>query len=246
MLFKVAICDDEEKDIQSILRFLHIYEMQHDIDFEIDIFQDSTKLLREYDSAGKYNILFLDVEMPNINGLELAAHIRNIPDKIVKIIFVSNYPKYMQDSFNVEAFHYFPKPFLWEDFEKLLLRIIKSCTDSQSISFILKEDGADEIIYSENIIAIHSINAKRKRLEIILESKTVEIRGVLSNWEKNLSKDSFFSPCRGYLVNLNHIHYIKDKEIIMNNNEKIPLSRRQERQLREIFSRRLLSINQVR
>lgn len=45
MLFKVAICDDEEKDIQAIQRFLHIYEMQHDIDFEINTFQNSTKLL---------------------------------------------------------------------------------------------------------------------------------------------------------------------------------------------------------
>ena len=45
MLFKVAICDDEEKDIQVIQRFLHIYEMQHDIDFEINTFQNSTKLL---------------------------------------------------------------------------------------------------------------------------------------------------------------------------------------------------------
>ena len=70
MLFKVAICDDEEKDIQAIQRFLHIYEMQHDIDFEINTFQNSTKLLEKYDSAGRYNILFLDVEMPKLSGLE--------------------------------------------------------------------------------------------------------------------------------------------------------------------------------
>lgn len=43
MLFKVAICDDEEKDIQVIQRFLHIYEMQHDIDFEINTFQKQHK-----------------------------------------------------------------------------------------------------------------------------------------------------------------------------------------------------------
>ena len=51
MLFKVAICDDEEKDIQAIQRFLHIYEMQHDIDFEINTFQNSTKLLEKYEKS---------------------------------------------------------------------------------------------------------------------------------------------------------------------------------------------------
>ena len=74
MLFKVAICDDEEKDIQAIQRFLHIYEMQHDIDFEINTFQNSTKLLEKYDSAGRYNILFLDVEMPKLSS---GTHTRN-------------------------------------------------------------------------------------------------------------------------------------------------------------------------
>lgn len=246
MLFKVAICDDEEKDIQVIQRFLHIYEMQHDIDFEINTFQNSTKLLEKYDSAGRYNILFLDVEMPKLSGLEVAAHIREIPDRLAKIVFVSNFPEYMQDSFNVEAFHYFPKPFLFEDFEKLFFRIIKSYRESENASFLLKEDGAEEVIFAENIIAIHSINAKKKRIQIFLEYKTIEAYGVLSEWEKKLNSDSFFCPCRGYLVNLNRIHFIKDNELIMSNNEKIPLSRRQEKELRSIFSKKLLSINQVR
>ena len=152
MLFKVAICDDEEKDIQTIQRFLHIYEMQHDIDFEINTFQNSTKLLEKYDSAGRYNILFLDVEMPKLSGLEVAAHIREIPDRMAKIVFVSNFPEYMQDSFNVEAFHYFPKPFLFEDFEKLLFRIIKSYRESENASFLLKEDGAEEVIFAEKVV----------------------------------------------------------------------------------------------
>ena len=110
----------------------------------------------------------------------------------------------------------------------------------------MKEDGAEEVIFAENIIAIHSINAKKKRIQIFLEYKTIEAYGVLSEWEEKLNSDSFFCPCRGYLVNLNRIHFIKDNELIMSNNEKIPLSRRQEKELRSIFSKKLLSINQVR
>ena len=256
MLFKVAICDDEEKDIQVIQRFLHIYEMQHDIDFEINTFQNSTKLLEKYDSAGRYNILFLDVEMPKLSGLEVAAHIREIPDRLAKIVFVSNFPEYMQDSGSLwqtkglimkeKKSSFTGSLGFFEDFEKLLFRIIKSYRESENASFLLKEDGAEEVIFAENIIAIHSINAKKKRIQIFLEYKTIEAYGVLSEWEKKLNSDSFFCPCRGYLVNLNRIHFIKDKELIMSNNEKIPLSRRQEKELRSIFSKKLLSINQVR
>ena len=246
MLFKVAICDDEEKEIQAIQRFLHIYEMQHDIDFDISTFQSSALLLEEYNACGKYNILFLDVEMPDINGLELARRIRNIPDKMAKIVFVSNYPEYMQDSFNVEAFQYFPKPLTFEKFEILMQRIVRAYTESEKASFILKENDSDEIVYVENIVSIETLNSKRKQLRITLNDKVVDTTGILSEWEKKLENLSFFSPCRSFLVNLNNIHYIKDKELVMNNQDRIPLSRRQEKKLREIFSKRLLTINQIR
>jgi len=58
------------------------------------------------------------------------------------------------------------------------------------------------------------------------------------NGRKNLNSDSFFCPCRGCLVNLNRIHFIKDNELIMSNNEKIPLSRRQEKMNFGVFSQR--------
>ena len=119
MLFKVAICDDEEKDIQAIQRFLHIYEMQHDIDFEINTFQNSTKLLEKYDSAGRYNILFLDVEMPKLSGLEVAAHIREIPDRMAKIVFVSNL---MWRLFTIFQNHFFLK--ILKNYYSALLNLI--------------------------------------------------------------------------------------------------------------------------
>lgn len=81
-------------------------------------------------------------------------------------------------------FTIFQNPFLFEDFEKLLFRIIKSYRESENASFLLKEDGAEEVIFAENIIAIHSINAKKKRIQIFLEYKTIEAYGVLSEGKK--------------------------------------------------------------
>ena len=107
---------------------------------------------------------------------------------------------------------------------------------------IKKEQPGSEIIFIGTNRGLENDLVPRAGYKL----KTIEAYGVLSEWEKKLNSDSFFCPCRGYLVNLNRIHFIKDNELIMSNNEKIPLSRRQEKELRSIFSKKLLSINQVR
>lgn len=246
MIFKVAICDDDKKDIQTIKQFLNTYEINYDIDFEISVFTDSRILLHTYNTSGKFHILFLDVEMPGMNGLELAKSIRNIPDKLVKIIFVSNYPEYMQDSFNVQAFQYFPKPLQYEKFQELMQRIITDYKESAVTKLLIKEDGAEELVYIEDIISIESTNSKKKQLCITLKDKKVTVQGILSDWNNMLGEYSFLSPCRGFLINLNHIHYIKEDDLIMSNNESIPMSRRQEKEIRKQFSKQLLNINQKR
>lgn len=246
MIFKVAVCDDDKKDVQKIKKFLHSYEMEYNIDFDISVFLSSKLLLEQYREPGTYHILFLDVEMPDTNGLELARQIRNLPDKLVKIIFVSNYPEYMQDSFNVQAFQYFPKPLQYEKFKELMHSIQKDFEDSQITKLLIEEDGVEELVYVDDIILIQSGNAKKKQLLVTLAKHTVETHGLLTDWERDLQQYAFISPCRGYLVNLNHIHYIKNNELILSNNLTVPLSRRREKEIRDLFSKRLLTINQIR
>ena len=110
MKFNIAICDDEQNASTHLVELLRVLEVQHDYGFSITVYNSSKQLLDTYQTPHKYDILFLDVEMPELSGLELARIIRNLPDSAVKIIFTSNYPQYMQDSFNVSAFQYLQKP----------------------------------------------------------------------------------------------------------------------------------------
>jgi len=246
MIFKVAICDDEEKDILTIRDFLRSYEMEYDVDFEINTFLNGTSLLNQYQQPGTYHILFLDVEMPQMNGLELATQIRNLGNKNVAIVFVSNYPEYMQDSFNVQAYQYLPKPLNYEVFKKLMKRIQKDYEESHITKLLVSEDGKEELIYADDILVIKTLDGKRKQLEFILTKKTIEAKGAITEWEDSLSELFFISPCRGYLVNLNHVHYLEEEFLIMDNEMKIPLSRRKEKEIRNLFTKRLLRINNHR
>ena len=245
MIFKVAICDDDKQDIEIIKKYLNDYSFQQDIDFEIYIFSNSELFLSQYTEPNTFHILFLDVEMPRMSGLEVATKIRQLPDKHAKIIFVSNYPEYMQDSFNVQAYHYLVKPLKYSTFSDVMGRILTDYQESHITKMLVKDDGQESLVFLNDIIAIESLDSKKKQLKIILSQKEIITTGLINEWEKELNSQNFVSPARGFLVNLLHIHFIEDTSLIMSNNINIPLSRRKEKELRSLFTKRLITIRKI-
>ena len=245
MILKVAICDDDINSINQIYDILLSYEMSHDIDFEIKKYTNSLDLLQEYSHKNKFHIMFIDVEMPKLNGLELAEKIRRIPDNDVKIVFVSDYPEYMQDSFNVNAFNYIPKPF---DKDKCT-QIIKQVTDyykrNNTTKLFVTTDLAEEFINLKDIIRIETANAKKRILRITTSHKSVECSGTISEMDCLLNPYSFIVPSRGNLVNLERIHFLKHNSVIMDNGDEVDLSRRKYESLKERINRNLVFSNNI-
>lgn len=245
MIFDVAICDDEKEDMDIIAGFLSDFQMNNNIDFNISTFDKGKNLLDNYLEHGKFQILFLDVEMPGVSGLEIARYIRKIPDRDVKIVFVSNYPEYMRDSFDVQAFQYLPKPLTYYNFAKVMKNIITDFNESHAVQCIIKSDLSEEVIYSNKIIYVHTIDAYAKRLSITLEDHTVETTGRLTDWEKALRWQNFVIPYRGYLINSAQIHYIMENKLIMNDGSEIPMSRRKEKDIRNMFAKNSINLRRI-
>ncbi len=246
MLFKIAICDDEEKDCTILSEYLRQYEMQYDIDFQINCYANGAELLSAYHSGKTFHVLFLDVEMPGLSGLELAREIRNLPERQVRIIFVSNYPQYMQDSFNVQAFHYLTKPLSYDTFCHLINNIQKDYIHSASTKLLLCSDLTEEFVFIDDIIYIKTSPVQKGYLTFVLKEKSLLVKGYLHYWETELAPYSFLSPYRGILVNLDHIHFFEKGKLLLSNNHSVPLSRRHEQRLREAFSRHVITIHHYR
>ena len=132
MKYNVAVCDDEEKDLRIIHDYFDKLSSERKLDFDIRLFQNSEEMYLQYQRSDAYDIVFLDVEMPGMSGLQLAERIRLLPDRNVAIVFMSNYPEYMKDSFDVHAFQYLTKPVVYEEFMRVVLRIIKENQENQS------------------------------------------------------------------------------------------------------------------
>lgn len=243
MILKIGICDDDESIISTLTAYLERYQFVHNIDFEISSFTDSRQLLKCYNNTpGTFHILFLDVEMPEINGLELANTIREMPDRNVHIVFVSSYPEYMKDSFNVQAFQYLTKPLEEAIFQQEMQRIVKDITDFMPGKLLIPTATEDELIFLDELLYIKSINSKKRLLDFVLKDRRISSLGTIGEYEKKLSSSGFISPSQGYLVHMKYLHFIRKNQVILCNNEKIPLSRRKEALIRSYFNEQLLTL----
>lgn len=243
MTYKIAICDDDLNAILSIHNLLKSLEIRYDMDYEISYFNNPNELLVHCTTSSLFHVVFLDIEMPGMNGLELAHHIRNNIDKQVKIVFVSNYPQYMQDSFPTNPYDYLTKPLQESDMEAIVKRLQKDYEDSHVYRAILHTNGKEEFVNIQDIFYIENETGFQHHLKFALKDRDISCIGNLKDWEKDLEKHHFVSPHRGVLVNLEHIHFINNGVITLTNKKTLPISRRQEQLLKPIFARRIYAIH---
>ncbi len=241
MCFGVAICDDDVKDIFTLHKYLEKFELEYDIDFKIFLFTSGEKLLLQYNSTEDFHIIFLDVEMPGISGIETANTIRSKGDYKTNIIFISNYPEYMQDSFNVQPFYYLQKPLTYSVFCNLMQRIIKLYQNTQTIKYIIQHDQTEEFVNIDDILYIEADKNQKSILHFVLKNREVYTKGILQKLKDELANYGFVITYRGFLVNMKYIHYINKTSVTLTTGAEIPLSRRYDRKIHNLFAKYIIT-----
>ena len=197
---RIAICDDE-KNIRELIA--NKVEKQYP-DAEIIFFQSGEELLLVDKSI---DILFLDIQMSGIDGMETARELRK-KDKSVILVFVTAVEEYVFQAFDVGAFNYIVKPIDDGKFSDVLHRAVDEWS-SQNINekepeeryVLINNSGVhtkvilDEIVYAEVFnrkVVIHKLDGE------------IEYYGKMSDLE-SLAGDSFFRPHRAYLINFKYV-----------------------------------------
>ena len=238
---KVAICDDEEKDLIILKDFIDNYYYHSGYIFEkVSILSPSDPDFIE--NLSSYDLYFLDMEMPDISGLDIAQLIRDKKTSMeAKIVFVSNYPEYMHDSFSVHPFHYLQKPITRESIFDVLDAVIKEYFKSSVYIELILEDLSVVSISVVDIMYINAINARKRLLAFHTANKTYIAKGVLSDYIGLIEKYTFVPCYRGYLVNIIQIHYLDPDSIVLKNKERIPASQKHLGNIRRLFVNRILN-----
>lgn len=235
MKLNIAICDDDKAIINRLTKCLSSFQIEQDIDLYIETFQNGQALIERYRNPKDFDILFLDIEMPMENGIQIAKTIRSKIDRHVIIVFVSNYPKYMRDSFAVHPYHFITKPFTQKQIFELLNEIICDINSRHTLYTIVDADEHEETLNLRDILFFESIDSKKQLLCLHLHDRTIFTKGIIATWEKVLADYNFVVCHRGFLINLIHIHYFESNKIVLDNNETVPVSRALRKHLRDIY-----------
>lgn len=241
MILRIAICDDVQMNIACLTEHIRHYMASYNVEFEIESFTSGEKLLQAQKER-PFHILMLDIEMPQINGITIAKYLRDELYDDVFIVFVTSYPEYMQESFEVQPFQFLTKPLTYKTVEKLLSDIIRRYQHSHITKIIVDYYGAEHLIPINDIIYMNTIKSEKRFLEYHLTDSTLKGEGTLQDWEKRLENQGFCSPYRGYLINIRHVQIIQAAYILMNDGSHIPVSRRKLTQIQQLYANRIIHV----
>lgn len=241
MLLRIAYCDDEPENGRKIQEFISQMEVQTDIEFTFDYYISGIVLLEKLENKPDYyDVVFLDMEMPQLNGIELAEKIRRIASGDIIITFLTSYPEYMQQSFSVQAFQYLLKPLSYESFKKEIIRTIDFLKkDDRSILVINQTSGQEVVLRLKNIIAIEKQKGNAV-MEISLEKGVTNAKGNITDYEGILLENNFIRVSRNCIVNMRYIHSFFGHEIEMTNGKRVEMSRRKVTEIKETFTKYLV------
>lgn len=213
---RIAICDDEEIyriELKSLLDKLLI-----NADYNIDTFDDGNRLSESF-TALPYDLVFLDIEMPAVDGITLARAIRAASEKVF-IVFLTSHVEYAIEGYEVNALRYLTKPV---DIEKLK-EVIRYVQEKQGNArhLIIKEDGEELLIDLNDIIYMESMN---QNVRIVTSAGEHVIRYNIGDFEEQLKNDGFFRIHRGYLISLAKVKKLSKNDVIMESDFILPVSR---------------------
>lgn len=219
MKLKIAICDDDASQRQFLNEIVTAWAQKNRHPVELKEYADAKSFLFTYEEEKDFDILLLDVEMPEVTGIELAKSVRQ-ENTTVQIIFITGFYEYFSDGFDVSALHYLIKPVNADKLLPVLDKAVANLNFRQRSVLLATSEGdikisLADILYveSENVyIAVHTAR------------EVYRTRMALAKFAEQLD-ETFFKVHRSYIVGLKYIKKITRTEVTMANGDTVPISR---------------------
>lgn len=245
-MLKIAICDDNLSELKRTEQFLYVFSASHNsIDINIRIFNSSSDLMGKICCGERYDIYILDIMMPNISGIDIGEQIRK-NDEYAFIIYLTSSESYALKSFQVRAFQYLLKPVSEDGLFNALEIAISHYDRENSLRFIVNTRDGIEVFLYHNLISAEYYNHTVKYSLIGRQTVTSSVqRTPFENAIEELVKDSRFLRCHNsYLINMQHIRTITNRDFVMTSGAVIPIAASKFKQMKEMYLDYLLRVSQ--
>lgn len=246
-MIKLAVCDDDALYIEHTLKPLLCRAQKiSGAAVEISFFTDGNRLIEEYKKTKSYDIVILDINMPSINGKELAAKLRQL-DSSLYIAFLSACKEEVYEVLSLDIKAFIPKDYNKNKCLNELARLFKRYMEERPEQqlFDVMENGGSVIkrINVDDIRFIKSVNGTI--LIDAADGRLTSNERSLKVFENNLSSCGFYKVCSNILLNVNKVYQVHETHVVLNDNTRLPISRRRRKdllvQLSKIISTRVVT-----
>lgn len=231
MTFKIAICDDEQIICTALYDELKKISEIKSVKFDIDCFTSGEELCREMESSD-YDLLFLDIELPKMNGVAVGQYIREtLKNETVQIAYISSKQEYAMSLFEMHPLNFLVKPLTNEKIEKVIDKfLILNKIDIELFNFKIGHHYY-KVPYSDILYFCSS----GRKIKIITQDKEYEFYGSLEDIYQEMKHKKFLFVHKSFLVNFKHISKYQYEQITMCDNTIIPISQSRRKAIRSMF-----------
>ena len=223
---KIAICDDEREYRKIIADYVNTYFNDKCIDFECYEFSSGELLLS---SDETFDIVFLDIEMDKLNGIQTAKEL-NAKNKKAVIFIVTAYQKYLDDAMDLNVFRYIDKPVKAKRIYNGLDKAIDLINNNE-ISFKTRDDGIVTICKND----IVSVEVKRKIVYVTTLEKQYTTREKMDFFKKNLTASYFAIPHISYIINFNFVKKFQRDKVLLKNDQIVSIAPKKQTEIKKKF-----------
>lgn len=218
---RIAIVEDEQSFADELSEYITRFSQEYQIEVQCQYFKSSIAFLSSYQPV--WDLLLLDIEMPNMNGMALAHKLREY-DQNVLLIFITKVAKYAMAGYEVAALDYVLKPVNYYAFSMKLRRVLSLLETKQNTHIVIQGKGFVRKISVETLRYIevfgHTISYHTPQ-GIISSTGAKSIREL----ESNLSSDGFCKCNQCYLINLRYVQSVEKNTVVLTDGECLNISR---------------------
>lgn len=217
---RIAAVDDEPIFTAMVKETIETHMKNAGEDYEMQTFSGGNKLLSS-DREKPFDLVLLDIDMPEITGIEIARKLRT-KQKDTAIIFITNKDELVYETIRYTPFRFIRKSRFAEEIGEALENYLRKRRDQRAVYFFSVDEGKRPV----NVVSLIYAEVQSHKLTVHCEEESFEANGNLSDVEKAVAGYGFVRIHKSYLVNLRYITLIRKNEIILDDGTSLPLSRR--------------------
>ena len=229
MAYRIALCDDAPADRAYMEKRVKLWAEERAVSAAVETFPSAEAFLFRWEEMRDWDILLLDIEMGDMDGVTLAKKLRQLREG-AQIVFVTGYPDFAAEGYEVDALHYLMKPVSDEKLFAVLDRAVQRL-ERAAPTLLVTAEGQTHRLPVDSILYVEAF-AHTCRLTTV--SEVLEVRMNFSRLEKQLGA-AFVRCHRSYLAGLKYVRAIGREQVTMDDGSLLPLARNRWRTVNDAF-----------